>query len=139
MCICHINAQPYRHFFQFDVSKTEIIHLDSRTSVGRSHLCQSSCPGLPPPLRPRARRTRGSPAAPFALATATAFAALNRSAVYFYTSYLKNCSSLLMSVAFNFQFIWNTRNLFFKCKGKHTFAAVSDRHRLQNPLLKHFM
>lgn len=49
----------------------------------------------------------------FALTTALAFAALNHSVIYFYTSYLKNCNSLLMSVSFNFQFICSTCNFFF--------------------------
>lgn len=67
----------------------------------------------------------------FALTTAMAFAVLNHSVIYFYTSYLKNSNSLLMSVSFNFQFIWNTCDSFFKYKGKHTFAPVSDLYCLQ--------
>lgn len=43
----------------------------------------------------------------FALTTATAFAVLNHSAIDFYTPYLQSCNSLLMSVSFNFQSVWN--------------------------------
>ena len=64
---------------------------------------------------------------------AAAFAALNHSVVYFYTSYLKNGNSLLMPVVFTSQFIWKAHNFFFKSKGKHPFAPVSHLHCLQKP------
>lgn len=72
----------------------------------------------------------------FALTTAMAFAVLNHSVMCFYTSYLKNCNSLLMSASLNFQFVWNIRNSFFKYNSKHTFAPVSDLHCLQKPTSK---